>query len=1033
MKNIFLLFSLLLIAGGVFAQHQSVMPSPASTYEGTQITPKGAWCWFADARAQHHSNESGTINSTYIGYIDVHGNIKATQHDFITGRTSEVLIRSYFQPDDHNNPTFLILPDDRVMIFYTRHTDEACFYYRVSKVPGDITTLGAEIRLETSRNTTYPSPFILSDDPTGIYLCWRGINWHPTIARLTLPDENDQVQFTWGPHQIVQSTAARPYAKYASNGKDKIHMTYTTGHPDNENPNYVYFNTIDVNTKRLQDIKGKTLSTIGGTIHQVSATSSYFNANQDAVVENSSFRNWVWQTAMDKDGNPVIAIVRISADKLSHHYYYARWTGSAWQRTFVANGGGKFHQTNNLEMCYSGGMAIDDSDPTLVYCSQPVTGTHGSVYEIVKYKMAANGTVESSEPVTSNSRLNNSRPFVIQDSGDSPLKLTWMNGNYYDWIVSSSRPLGYPTAIHADFQFPDRNVQLQQGLVLNNDFSASANGVLVSQRTSFERFVLAASLQEFSISISPCLFEGDYGGEILKIGDLTYGVDDQSLKPYVIRGDQRWNSYNLLGTSDVWKTQSRGTSGAWYTPTKLQFFNLTLSYADGWLTVYRNGLVDQRLQMNALELSELKLGGFTGWVEDLRIYNRAISQDEVKQLAEISQAYSLNSSLLSEIELAMLEVPDSVVTDVVLLPTTASGATVSWVSSNTSVVGNTGLVNFPQQPTPLTLTATLSGRTRQFNVVVMPRNVGRNRIVDYRFNSEDVYMVDNQRMVKDMSGNGNDARVMGSAAVNGMLDLTANTAGGFSSNGYLIAPEGLLKPIRSMTVLVKMNAPSLNNLPRLFDFGSASSNSVFLRANGFSAGYKYNGATTTLINSSTPIPLRQDVEVAMTYDARTRTTRIFLNGQQTAQSTAITYEPWQLTNIAPDNRNYIGRTQWWSTGSAADNIDYQGTMEYFRVYTVALTAEEIAQEHTMYTALNNTQDDRVRFANPIKRSEALHVSLPLDATNTRVDLLSVNGSLLRSYVAADTTFVLPGIEHRGVYFLRILLPSGSRSYKLMVS
>ena len=106
----------------------------------------------------------------------------------------QVLIRSYFQPDDHNNPTFLVLPDERVMIFYSRHTDEPCFYYRISQVPGDITTLGEEKKILTKDNTTYPSPFILSDDPEHIYLCWRGIRWHPTIARLSLPDENDEVQ-----------------------------------------------------------------------------------------------------------------------------------------------------------------------------------------------------------------------------------------------------------------------------------------------------------------------------------------------------------------------------------------------------------------------------------------------------------------------------------------------------------------------------------------------------------------------------------------------------------------------------------------------------------------------------------------------------------------------------------------------------------------------------------------------------------------------------------------------------------------------
>ena len=71
------------------------------------VSPEGAWCWFADPRALHYETPDGRINRTFIGYIDIHGNIRAMQYDFNQRRQTEVLIRSYFQPDDHNNPTFL--------------------------------------------------------------------------------------------------------------------------------------------------------------------------------------------------------------------------------------------------------------------------------------------------------------------------------------------------------------------------------------------------------------------------------------------------------------------------------------------------------------------------------------------------------------------------------------------------------------------------------------------------------------------------------------------------------------------------------------------------------------------------------------------------------------------------------------------------------------------------------------------------------------------------------------------------------------
>ncbi len=617
----------------------SVSPLSAATFEGNLVAKEGAWCWFADPRALHYENAAGTINSTYIAYIDVHGNIKATQHNFLTGVNNEVLIRSYFQPDDHDVPSFLVLPDERVMLFYSRHTDEACFYYRISKKPGDITSLGAEIKIITAANTTYPSPFILSDDPTHIYLCWRGINWHPTIAKLSIPDANDHVSFTWGPHQMVQSTGARPYAKYCSNGKDKIYMTYTTGHPDNEYPNYIYYDYLDVNSLQLKDITGNVLSTIANGPHNVNKT-TYPAIHPNAMVDvPTTQRDWVWQTALDTDGKPVVAMVQISNDKMVHNYYYAKWTGSAWRKTFLAFGGGKFHQTAGLELCYSGGMAIDDSHPNIVYCSVPVVGASGTVYEIKKFTLAADGSIVDSAMITSNSTLNNSRPFVVANAGSSPLSLTWMHGNYYDWIVSSIRP-GYPTDIFSQWALPAEPVDLNNGLVVNEAFTGNINGtattsggVLLTSVTTSARLKTVGS-KAFSISLSPYFNEGSYYGKLFKMGDLTYGLDSATVKPYVVIAGKTYSSTNLLGTADSWRTKTRGTGGAWYTPTKLTYFNLTLTYQDGLLRIYRNGLIDQVVEVKNLVLSDVILGGFVGFVEDCKIYNRALNQTEVKKLTE---------------------------------------------------------------------------------------------------------------------------------------------------------------------------------------------------------------------------------------------------------------------------------------------------------------------------------------------------------------------------------------------------------------
>ncbi|WP_207426742.1 BNR-4 repeat-containing protein [Pedobacter sp. SYSU D00535] len=625
-NRIFILFCLILSVR-VVAQNSS---SGGTALKVNTITEKGAWCWFADPRAIHYKNAKGTINSTYIGYIDTDGNIKGTQINHLTNTSSEVLIRSYFQPDDHNNPTLLVLPDERVMVFYSRHTDEPCFYYRISSKKGDITTLGKEFKLETSHNTTYPSPFILSDDPDHIYLCWRGINWHPTIARLSVPDAEGNIKFNWGPFQMVRSkkgqgAGIRPYAKYVSNGKDKIYMAYTTTHPDNQSQNYIYFNYIDINTKELTDIQGTKLAVIGdGALHDVDATSAYKSSYPYAVVDETPARNWLWEVAADKGGKPVIATVSISEDKKSHDYYYVRWTGTGWQKTFLANAGGHFHQTPNIENCYSAGLAIDKRNSQVIYGSVPVAGKHGLVYELKKYTVGLDGTLGAVEQLTFDSPKNNVRPFMI-DNENSDKSLVWMYGDYYDWIVSSTRPLGYPTGLRTSMTIPANRIDLKKGL-----FSQKTNWMMSSEK---KQKVSVPKSDSFTIVLTLSLDSANYYGQILKFAGLSYQIpEDERPKPYLKAGERVYSSTNVLGNSDGWRKKPRGTGGQWYPPEKFNKFNLVISHEGKNLKTYINGLVDQFVEIAGLVISEVEIGGFKGTADHLKIYRRALSQDEIKAL-----------------------------------------------------------------------------------------------------------------------------------------------------------------------------------------------------------------------------------------------------------------------------------------------------------------------------------------------------------------------------------------------------------------
>ena len=115
-----------------------------------------------------------------------------------------------------------------------------------------------------------------------------------------------------------------------------------------------------------------------------------------------------------------------------------------------------------------------------------------------------------------------------------------------------------------------------------------------------------------------------------------------------------------------------------------------------------------------------------------------------------------------------------------------------------------------------------------------------------------------------------------------------------------------------------------------------------------------------MVSSNTQLTTGQDVKLAVSYDAASRTTRIYINGVEDAAGTANQNEAYQLCQNAADERNYIGRTQWWDGSYANDNQDFIGTISNFQMYDVTLTRKEICQlqnvayeEKTLPTSVQN--------------------------------------------------------------------------------
>ncbi len=374
----------------------------------------GGWCWFSDPRAVTRDGK------TYTGWVTEDGSIQAGTLDSATGAVSSTTLHAQYQRDDHDNPSFLFLPDGRLMAFYSQH-NQTEMNSRVMARPGDFSEWEPERVLHLSdaakKRVTYSNPVMLSAENNAIYLFWRGDTWKPTFSKSLDGGK------TWSLGKVVTTRVGagsnnRPYVKIASNGKDRIHMLFTDGHPRDEATNSVYYACYKDGAFFKADG-----SRIAG-LDQLPFTPEQADCVYDA--RKSGVRAWVYDLAFDKDERPVVAYTRLPSEN-DHRYHYARWDGKAWADSELCAAGKWFPQTKpgkkETEPHYSGGLALDPADPSVVYLSRPVN----DVREIEKWTTADAGKTWTSTAVTAGSKSDNIRPYVVKNPVAGGPGLLWLN------------------------------------------------------------------------------------------------------------------------------------------------------------------------------------------------------------------------------------------------------------------------------------------------------------------------------------------------------------------------------------------------------------------------------------------------------------------------------------------------------------------------------------------------------------------------------------------------------------------------------
>lgn len=442
-----------------FLVGQPLADPPASVIPGgaTAIAPDGAWTWFNDERAIIHQG------SLFSGYVLSDGRYGVTRYDFADGKAYHMIIStsSSQQQDDHNNPSLTVLPDGRILAVYSKHVGPAVFYQRTSNVPRPATNAdwGAEITRTVPASNTYANTYRLSGENNAIYNFHRCINFNPT---LTISTDGGA---TWGASRQLVGTGSgstRPYPRYVSNGADRIDFIYTDGHPRDVN-NSVYHLTYRAGAFYKTD--GTFVDSLanipldhdggerGSVIYQYSTAPWGAGQGPDDWIPNA--RGWTWDVHYDRDGRPVCVFqVQIGTDSTwassRIYYYYARWTGTQWQRRFIAQAGRGIYAA---ESDYGGGMCLDPADPRVVYISTNAASPFAlsdvnnvplntnARFEIWRGFTADGGLTFTWTPVTQNSAADNLRPIVPQNHGRTECVL-WFYGTYTTYTNYATQVVG---------------------------------------------------------------------------------------------------------------------------------------------------------------------------------------------------------------------------------------------------------------------------------------------------------------------------------------------------------------------------------------------------------------------------------------------------------------------------------------------------------------------------------------------------------------------------------------------------------------
>lgn len=389
------------------------------------INDNGGWCWFQDERALVVDDQlivASVANRAGARGDERWGDVQISAYD-LAGRKilGHAILHKHLEDDDYAQPALLLRDDGRFLAVYATHGTDHMMRWRISKSPANALEWMPEQQMDRGVGVTYSNLYRLSEENGRIYNFYRGEHWNPNVV---VSDDGGE---TWAYGGHVIEFAGRPYARYASNGRDTIHFITTEHHPRNYN-NSIYHGFI--RGGKIHQSDGAVIRALAqGPISPAEAT-RVFAGDVDNV-------GWTVDIQLDPRGNPVVVYsVQRNQDTQDLRYGYARWDGSQWHSFPMAHAGTALYEG---EGDYTGLAALAPHDLSTVYIStnaDPVTGAPlvsnadgRRHYEIFRGRTGDGGKTWTWKAITSNSTVDNLRPIIPRDPKGRTI-LLWLRGTY---------------------------------------------------------------------------------------------------------------------------------------------------------------------------------------------------------------------------------------------------------------------------------------------------------------------------------------------------------------------------------------------------------------------------------------------------------------------------------------------------------------------------------------------------------------------------------------------------------------------------